>query len=503
MGATAAGVAGVLTTVLDSTGTRSRRRISIAILALGGQGGGVLAQWIAGLGDRVGYRTQSTSVPGVAQRTGATIYYVEMIPWASGDAEPALSLAPVPNDVDVVLASEVMEAGRGILRGFVSRDRTILIASTHRVYSISEKMVRGNGIAPTEPVLAAAERRARRFVAFDMEAAARRAGSAISAVMFGALAGSAALPFASQAFREAIQASGKASAANLAGFEAGLVASVATDANAPPAHATPPTPITQASRELRDRITAELPSASHRLASEGVRRLLDYQDAHYAHLYLDRLQRLREMDDDEHHWRLTCEAARYVALWMAYEDPIRVADLKLRKTRTARIRAELEVTPAQIVRVTEFFHPRLKEFADTLPCALGRRLLHSPRACHVLGWFFGRGRFVETTSLRGFLLLAVLASLRRWRRSTLRYVEEQARIVAWLDIVRSAAAHDLEAAIEIIRCQRLIKGYGETLERSFAKFEQLLASYREVARSPDAAKVLRALREQALASTEP
>ena len=539
MDAPPSGVASILTGDPDSARINPHR-ICIAILALGGQGGGVLTQWIASLGDRGGYRTQTTSVPGVAQRTGATIYYVEMIPWASGDAEPVLSLVPVPDDVDIVLASELMEAGRAILRGFVSRDRTILIASTHRVYAISEKMARGDGIARSETVLAAAAQRARRFVAFDMEAAARQTASAISAVMFGALAGAAALPFPPQAFAEVIQASGKATATNLAGFEAGLARSRETPAISQPAEPvpagdslasrsvvgpmgqpvpagdslasrsvvgpmgqpTPPHPTTQAGRALRDRILAELPPASHRLAIEGVRRLLDYQDADYAHLYLDRLRSLQPVDDDREDWRLTSESARYLALWMAYEDTIRVADLKVRKTRFERIRKDVSVTPGQILSVTEFMHPRLNEVADTLPPALGQWMLRSPMARRVLGGIFSRGRFLETTSFTGFLLLTVLASLRRWRRSTLRYMNEQVRIVAWLDLVQSAAASDREAAIEIIRCQRLIKGYGETLERGFARFEQLLATYRQIAGSADAARVLRELREKALASTE-
>jgi indolepyruvate ferredoxin oxidoreductase beta subunit len=47
---------------------------------MGGQGGGVLADWIVALAETEGWIAQSTSVPGVAQRTGATIYYIEMLP---------------------------------------------------------------------------------------------------------------------------------------------------------------------------------------------------------------------------------------------------------------------------------------------------------------------------------------------------------------------------------------------------------------------------------------
>src|SRR5215467_5519592 len=84
--------------------------IGVAVLAMGGQGGGVLADWIVALAEAEGWVAQSTSVPGVAQRTGATIYYIEMLQARDG-ISPILSLMPTPGDVDVVIAAELMEAG--------------------------------------------------------------------------------------------------------------------------------------------------------------------------------------------------------------------------------------------------------------------------------------------------------------------------------------------------------------------------------------------------------
>ena len=113
----------------------TERPICVAILAMGGQGGGVLADWIVALAESQGWPAQSTSVPGVAQRTGATIYYIEMLPPKAGRA-PVLSLMPTPGDVDVVIAAELMEAGRSMLRGLVTPERTTLIASTHRAFAV-------------------------------------------------------------------------------------------------------------------------------------------------------------------------------------------------------------------------------------------------------------------------------------------------------------------------------------------------------------------------------
>ena len=90
------------------------RAITIAIVAMGGEGGGVLADWIVDLAEHAAYRAQTTSVPGVAQRTGSTIYYIELFSGAAADAagkDPVLALTPVPGELDIVLASELMEAG--------------------------------------------------------------------------------------------------------------------------------------------------------------------------------------------------------------------------------------------------------------------------------------------------------------------------------------------------------------------------------------------------------
>lgn len=70
--------------------TKNAQPIKIAILAMGGEGGGVLADWIVDMGEANGYVAQTTSVPGVAQRTGATIYYVELYPAAQAEADGGL-----------------------------------------------------------------------------------------------------------------------------------------------------------------------------------------------------------------------------------------------------------------------------------------------------------------------------------------------------------------------------------------------------------------------------
>ena len=262
--------------------------IKMVILAMGGEGGGVLADWIVDLGEHNGYLAQTTSVPGVAQRTGATIYYVELYPKAVAEREggrPVLALMPLPGDVDVVLASELMEAGRAVQLGLVTPDRTTLIASTHRVYSIAEKTALGDGRVDSEHLLAHAQTAAKRFVRFDMANAAEAAGSVISAVLFGALAGTGVLPFSRAQFEATIERGGVGVKTSLKAFGAAYAGGTgAQDAVASPIAPVPGVPRDPALRALLERVNGAFPASARPVLIEGVRRTLDYQDLAYAAL---------------------------------------------------------------------------------------------------------------------------------------------------------------------------------------------------------------------------
>jgi indolepyruvate ferredoxin oxidoreductase beta subunit len=220
---------------MPSAAADADRIISVAVMAVGGQGGGVLSDWITDVAERNGYRAQSTSVAGVAQRTGATIYYIEMCP--DRGRQPVFALSPSPGDVDVLVAAEMMEAGRAILRGFVTPDRTTLIASSHRIVAVSEKVVPGDGRGSSEEVEAAARKAAKAYLAFDMEKIAVEAGSVISASLLGGLAGSGALPFPRASYEDAIRAGGRGTEASLRAFAAAYDSAARGDVPAAPAPA--------------------------------------------------------------------------------------------------------------------------------------------------------------------------------------------------------------------------------------------------------------------------
>lgn len=477
--------------------------IKIAVMAVGGQGGGVLTGWIEALARAAGYDCQATSVAGVAQRTGATIYYVEIAP-ASG-AAPVFALAPAPGDVDILIAAEMMEAGRAILRGFVTPDRTLLIASTHRALAVSEKTVPGDGIANAEEVRAAAAVAARRLILADLERIAAEAGSVISASLFGALAGSGALPFPRAAFEDAIRASGRGVEASLRAFAAGYAAAAGgapnPEAVAPATTgASPvrgPAPLMAGWQALIARIDA-LPEAVATMARPGLMRVVDYQDLAYGRDYLARLDAVMAADDPAEGYRLGREAAKYLANAMAYDDVIRVADLKTRGPRFARIRAEMAVRDDQVLRLTEFIHPRAEEIVGLLPARLGRRIAASPRAMAWIGRWMGGGRRPRADRLGGFLMLHLLGGLRFWRRHSLRHAEEVAHLDAWLATAMGYRATSYDLAVEVIRCRRLIKGYSDTHARGQSKFDRVLAGIELVSNRADAPDWARRLREAAL-----
>jgi indolepyruvate ferredoxin oxidoreductase, beta subunit len=488
---------------------KSLRPITLTIAALGGQGGGVVTDWLVAAARKAGYFVQATSVPGVAQRTGATIYYLEFFPRsaASIGREPIMALMPNPGDVDIVVASEWMEAGRALNRGLVTKDRTTLIASTHRDYTIGEKIAMGEGRVSSRELFEIATASAAKLIAFNMVEVAEAAEGRISAVILGSIAGAGVLPWNIAEYHHAIRESGVGVEASLTAFEAGRQAVVAaqqrplTAAEWPGNHgAVDSSDYTLESLplRLRTRIAAQSPEALRKLLGMGASRLRDYQDEPYADLYLDRVAQVLALEPKAADPRLTAATARALALWMSFEDVMRVAQVKTRRGRSERIRREVRADPKDLVQVREFVKPRVAEICGTLPAALGRRLLASPRANRILNRFTA-GRRISTSTISGFVLLRTLAGLRRLRRGTLRYQLENERIEAWLGQIRRIAPTDYELALELAECQTLVKGYGDTHERGWACFSEISALAPKLAGSAQAAATLRTLREAALA----
>ncbi|WP_238475526.1 indolepyruvate oxidoreductase subunit beta family protein [Rhodophyticola sp. CCM32] len=468
--------------------------LKIAILAVGGQGGGVLSGWVAALAEANGYVVQVTSVAGVAQRTGATIYYIEMAP--KGAQQPVFALSPTPGDIDVLIAAEIMEAGRAAQRGFLSPDRTTLVTSTHRILAVTEKQVPGDGRGDGSAVESELQAFAKAIVAFDMERLALEAGSFISASLFGGLARSGALPFAVDAYRAILEGSAKGAAASLRAFDA-AVAYVpnAPDPQAPVPAITGPDAAMAEWQAMTGRISAMCTDARAVLQA-GLQKVVDYQDLAYGADYLDRVGAFLG-----HSETLDRAAAKYIANAMCYDDLPRVADLKTRGSRTDRLRNEQEIPDGSLVRVTEYFHPRAEEVCATLPRRLGAAIVARPWAMRGLGLLFRKGRRVRTDGVIGFTTLWCVAGLRPFRRLLLRHETEMAHLDALTRRAQGCLPERPELAAEILSCQRLIKGYSDTHARGLSRFDQVMEGLDLVLARTDAADWLRRIREAALADT--
>lgn len=450
--------------------TNRNRPVSILIAALGGEGGGVLADWIIDAATADGLAVQSTSVPGVSQRTGATTYYVEVFPVPRaqlGADVPVFSLTPSPGSVDVVAATELVEAGRMMQRGFVDSLRTTLFASTHREYAVAEKTAMADGRYDAERILDAAGHLARRCVMFDMRALAQRHGTIINTVLFGAIVGAGALPLSRKACEDAIRHSGKAVDASLRGFAAGFEAASGEPLAPPPASV----PAKLAGSPI-GRVRS-LPEQVRDMVSVGVVQTADYQNARYAEMYLARVERIcdRERQAGSHDFQVTLETARYLALWMSYEDVIRVADLKTRHDRIERVRREVDARDGQPVLLTEYLKPGLDEICSMLPPRLSQwlhgRLKHRSNK-------LSKGLYVRTDTVTGFAMLCLMRSLRSWRPRTARYATEQRMIDRWLSAIVGALDVSPDLAHEIALCGNLVKGYGETSARGHRNLTAIL-----------------------------
>ena len=382
-----------------------------------------------------------------------------------------LALAPGVGDVDIVVASELMEAGRAISMGFVTTERTWLLSSTSRVYLTVEKMAMGDGRYDAERLARAVAQNAKEHLLFDMEAAAKAAGAIVNSVMLGAIAGSGRLPIPAEAFEAAIRRDGKAVESNLRGFQAGLAA--ARDQRPAPLPRSAKRPA-KPTREALEAEAAALPAAARDMAVEGVRRLIAYQNVAYARLYLDRLKPIAEADARaQANGKLLAETARHLAVRMSFEDVIRVAEAKIDPARFRRIEGEIGAKDQPYV-ITEFLKPGIEELCQVLPPRLARAIL---RFSEKRGWlgtvYFGME--LKTTTVWGYLRFWGLAKLHRFRPKSWRFAEEQVLIEAWLARVLAAAKLSGDLALEVAECARLIKGYGDTWKRGAANYATIEA----------------------------
>ena len=440
------------------------RPICVLLGALGGQGGGVLVDWLVNAAKIAGYPAQATSTPGVAQRTGATTYYFELFPKKNPIQNPIFTFFPASGDLDIMIAMEPTEAGRAIERGFVT-DCTTVITTTDRVYSTSEKVSAGDGRIDVAPVIDAIEKAAKRLIQLDIKNLSLGSAARSNAITFGAVVGSKILPLTPEDCRSAIKDKGVAVDSNLTGFDIGL--------NAAQSRIQPKQQDEVfVFNKAPDGFTSEIslfPTSVHEIIEHGIARLIDYQDSNYVRKYLARLKRISDIDNDETK-KLTSEMARHLARWMSFEDVIRVAQLKTRPERLKRVRDELNVGPKTPLKLTDYFKPGRDEILGVVPKSLSW-LVPSIKN--------GIALHIPTGSAFGFALLKFLSALKPLRSITRQYIEEQKAIDQWLAAVVEASSYDYYLALQTANLAILARGYGNVRKTGMQKLDLLFTDWKK------------------------
>ena len=471
-----------------TTNIKKLNPLKIVLIAIGGDGGGVLTQWIIQMAESQGFWAQSTSIAGVAQRTGSTVYYIEAIPIKDLTVDgviqtPVLAQMPGPYDVDIVMTTELLEVGRAIQRKFVS-DKTTVVFSTHRNLAINEKEAPGDGIKKGKEVFDMANKYAKKCFHANLKLIADKNKSVISASLFGALAASKATPFSKETFLETIEKGGIAVKQSTAAFEEAYQfvtdsdnqSKAFTDQLAPKAYPEMPSTVTSKKIDaLIQKIKTEFPETLHNPLYAGVTHLADWQNEKWAHKYLEMLSPFVAIDAKQpsKDYELSDHMARYLAIAMSYDDLIFVADQKTRTERFAEMYDQVDAKQNDLVHTLDYLHPSLDEVTGFMPIKLGKKFEESERFKAFFKKHLDRDRRMYSTNFFGFMMLYILGGMKKWRLKTLRHHVEMNNVTYWLKNIEQVVDKNYNLAVQIAKTYRLKKGYGCTYERGDSKFSYI------------------------------
>lgn len=201
-----------------------------------------------------------------------------------------------------------------------------------------------------------------------------------------------------------------------------------------------------------------LPEAAVAIVSDGIHGLTEYQGTSYARLYVDRVCRfVRRLGHDE---RALCEIARLMALRMAYEDPIRIAQLAL---------MDLADGKPPSVEIRKF---RFDELIGALPAIAGEPVLD---ALDMVGWRHRRVSIRFSNASRfGIRRLKIEAALKRWRLFSIRYAEERVWVERWLHMISRALVKQPAAVTAVIDSATMITGHGDPYRHGLADWHAII-----------------------------
>ena len=449
------------------------KTLSILITALGGEGGGTLMNWILDCARKENFFVQGTSVPGVAQRTGSTSYYIEVCNknFEKGK-EPVLSLYPKPGRVDVVIASELLEAARVLEKGYVNPDRTILITSSSRTYTNLEKSHLADGRFDKDKILKICDKMSKNFICLDLNSIAINHSTIVSATMFGALAGANIFPWNKEACEDIFQ-NNSFGRNSLEGFNFSYKQVLNNSKNYVKEE---PVVKFKLEKELKsdDSFLSLLPKDLVNFILLGKERCIDYQNDKYAQLYMMRIKKLISPlnMNNENIIPIIENIVRRLSLWMTYEDIPRVSQLKIKPERFIEIKKEIKLQNNQILLIQDIFKPGINEIGAMLPRKIGSWVIRNSKIISFLP-FVGKGMKINSLTVFGFLILKFLSLFRYIRTISLRYKEEQENIEKWLNRIIIALEKSINFAEGLADMPQILKGYGDTWDRGRVKYNKI------------------------------
>ncbi len=482
-----------------------RKPFTILICALGGEGGGVLTDWLVNAAKIAKAHVQATSIPGVAQRTGATTYYIELMEPISTQVvgiNPIFGLSPVPGQIDLLISSELLETGRQISNGMSNPEQTCVISASNRTLTTLERMGLGDSRVPEHSLIELIQQFSKSHHIVDMGLLAKQSGTIISSVMLGCIGASRLLPFKREDYESAIKGANEvlsaAQIASLKGFSQGWDAVEKQTKNTQFVDKLIQSIDAQSASKNNEHFKlnhiqpdlSDFPVETHEILNLGYSRLIEYQNKDYAELYLKRIKSVYAAEKKAtqstintlsnnplNHWNITNESARWTALWMAFDDIVRVAQLKIKQNRFEQIKKDVNAKSDEIIRVYDHFKPGVPELAGLLPKRIGDLILkweekrikngRSPLELKIK---------LITTSISGTLILKLLSNLKWLRKLGRRYHFEQLGINSWLNCVIQSTMEDIALGQEVAACGRLIKGYGSTNLRAHENLNYILDS---------------------------
>jgi len=465
--------------------------IKVLIPAVGGQGGGVLTEWVVQAFFLEDFDAQGISLPGLSQRGGSTVYYLEAHPKPeSEDKSIIFAQFPVPGEIDIILAQEFLELGRALELGYGS-DKTTIVTSTHRMYSTLEKMPIGSGIYSDENLRKLAAGFSSKFIeinALELSKANGMDELAVNAILLGALSASGAVPIDKRSFIRSIEMVGVAVNVSLKAFEVGWeYAQMNYDPNIALSSKWSSS-IEERASKLEDKekkdymarvsnIESEYPENLKEILAESVYRLIDYQDINYADQYLNEVNSIKILDAETKgtNYILTELFAKNLALLMSYEDGIRVAELKIKSDRFKRIREEMRVKDDQVFHVVDYLKPEAEEIYGLLPNVLVAPVLSFTQT-RLFKKIWRRkkpltmGQTPVTNSFSGYLRLWMLTKIKFLRPYSFRYKKEYKLIKSYTEAINKYASYDYKVACLVAKSAQMVKGYGKVRRRTMDAF---------------------------------